>query len=149
MSMQPPAEVPLEGFTQQLGRHAWFLIHTTAKGVACDADLANFKTFVHALLACYPCARCRKGVATHCAALIHALGALSLGDLTPGRPANYSAAVWAAKLHACVTVHVDQQQREQAQKGAWVSRTSVALARAVQSCADDASVYQLVEALNR
>jgi hypothetical protein len=127
-------------YSQQLGRHAWFVIHATARAVKSEEDLLDFIDFVQAFFDAYPCHRCRTNLQLHCQTLLDALPKLTL---TPRKPANFSACVWAARLHACVTVHVRRSQ-ERRKADSWVSDESFELATRIIQTAYDDDVYPLL-----
>jgi hypothetical protein len=67
-----------EGYAQELGRHAWFLIHATAFAAGSEACLTRFKELAQALIRSYPCGRCRKNVHAHCRDLLDCIDGISL-----------------------------------------------------------------------
>jgi hypothetical protein len=127
-------------FTQLLGRHTWFVIHATAAAVKSEDDIHAFVCFMHALVNSYPCKRCRQNIRLTCSENISRLRLLAVVE---GQPCNFSAVVWAAQLHACVTRHVHEAQQA-GEANAWVSCASVNMAARVLA-ATPTEVYAMVQ----
>jgi hypothetical protein len=138
--MSTAVQEVFQGYAQELGRHAWFLIHATASAVESEACLTRFKALAQALIHAYPCGRCRKNVQAHCRKLLDCIDSIGL---VAGKPANFQAVVWAARLHACVSLRVHEAQVG-GDSDSWLSPESLSTALTVESSSDDA-VYHMLE----
>lgn len=89
------------GKKAELGRSSWYLLHAAAKTID---NIEDFRDFARDFINVYPCKQCRNHVRSQCSSILNELQ--TLGGDTDLHTIKELTVAWAARLHACVTLHL-------------------------------------------
>ena len=116
------------GSRATIGRYFWSWLHEYAQEVEPE-NVDIFTSKVSFALKTYECEICRKNLNKNCSILLEQLQYLKT---------KQDCIVWAARLHACVTLHILQDPE------AYVSSESARLAQTVNSMSDAEVLREVV-----
>lgn len=126
----------------QLGREAWGFLHKTADTLTDVKLIPEFVVLIKEVIQLYPCPLCREHVLNSCDTVLKQLDVLH--DAAERTSPRIAARAFVARLHACVTKHLLQEQQK-GDTSVFISNKSKQFANLIEGILNDEAVVNIIE----